>query len=62
MGKMTHPREHRRSRRQLLRQMAGVSMGLPLAHWGDLTALALAPRPVDRQHKRRDASAEPLFA
>ena len=27
---MTDPREHRSSRRQLLRQMAGVSMALPL--------------------------------
>jgi hypothetical protein len=36
---MTHSREHLRSRRQLLRQMAGISMGLPLAPWTDLAAL-----------------------
>jgi hypothetical protein len=38
---------HRRSRRQVLRQLAGFSMGLPLAPWTDLAALAQTPR----QHK-----------
>ena len=37
---MTELREYQRSRRQLLRRMAGISMGLPLAPWKALTALA----------------------
>ena len=46
---MTDPREHRSSRRQLLRQMAGVSMALPLTQWRGLTALAQPPK-ADKQH------------
>jgi len=34
--KIAVPGENRSSRRQLLRQMAGVSLGLPLAPWRDL--------------------------
>ena len=53
---MTHPPAYRRSRRELLRQMAGASMGLPLAHLRGLSALAEAPtdRPTDK--KAGDAS------
>ena len=53
---MTDPREHRRSRRQLLRQMAGVSMALPLAQWRALTALAQPPK-ADKQHSEPRPSA-----
>ena len=42
---------HRRSRRQVLRQLAGFSMGLPLAPWADFAALAQKSRPADKQHK-----------
>jgi hypothetical protein len=35
---------HRSSRRQLLRQMAGVSLGLPLTPWNALLAEAAADR------------------
>src|SRR5271156_3127334 len=38
------PRGHRGSRRQLLRQMAGVSLGLPLTPWNALLAQAAAGR------------------
>jgi hypothetical protein len=51
LGKMIHQRKHRRSRRQVLRQLAGFSMGLPLAGWPDFAALAQAPRPADKHHK-----------
>jgi hypothetical protein len=42
--------ESRSSRRQVLRQMAGVSLGLPLASWRDLSAWAqtAAPRQPDK--------------
>ena len=33
---------HRSSRRQLLRQMAGVSLGVPLTPWNALLAQAAA--------------------
>src|SRR3984957_12577019 len=36
--------EFRRSRRRLLRQMAGASMGLPLVQWKALAALANQPQ------------------
>src|ERR1700760_4471062 len=38
--KVNDARRNRGSRRQLLRQMAGISLGLPLARWGALPALA----------------------
>jgi hypothetical protein len=38
------PRAHRSSRRQLLRQMAGVSLGLPLTPWNALLAQAAGGR------------------
>jgi hypothetical protein len=41
-GGMTN--EHGRSRRRLLRQMAGASVGLPLARWKALGALAPHPQ------------------
>ena len=45
------PRGHRRSRRQLLRQVAAVSLGLPLAQWKALPLLAQGAVPqVDRRH------------
>ena len=37
--------EFRNSRRRLLRQMAGASMGLPLVPWKALAALANQPQP-----------------
>jgi hypothetical protein len=46
--KMIPPRKHCRSRRQLLRQMAGISLGLPLTPWGTLQALAQTPLPADK--------------
>src|SRR3984957_5726628 len=50
---MIDPREHLRSRRRLLRQMAGISMGLPLAPWLDIAGQAqkAASLPADKQHK-----------
>src|SRR3984885_2261108 len=46
---MIPPRKHCRSRRQLLRQMAGISLGLPLAPWADFGALAQTkPTPADK--------------
>jgi hypothetical protein len=41
------PREHRNSRRQLLRQMAGVSLALPL--WSAHSVLAQVPAPRHRE-------------
>ena len=38
----TDPRAHRTSRRELLRRMAGVSLGLPLTPWNALLAQAAA--------------------
>ena len=51
--KMIPPRKHCRSRRQLLRQMAGASLGLPLASalssWSGFRALAeTKPTPADK--------------
>src|ERR1700683_2121066 len=40
------PREHRNSRRQLLRQMAGVSLALPL--WSAHSVLSQVPAPRHR--------------
>jgi hypothetical protein len=51
LRKMNHPHKHRRSRRQVLRQLAGFSMGLPLAPWANFAALAQTPRPADKHHK-----------
>jgi hypothetical protein len=46
---MIPPRKHCRSRRQLLRQMASVSLGLPLAPWTGFGALAqTTPTPADK--------------
>src|ERR1700741_4406932 len=45
----TNQNESRTSRRQLLRQMAGVSLGLPLAQWKVLPVLA-AQQQADRSH------------
>src|SRR5580704_14859785 len=44
--------ENRTSRRRLLRQMAGVSLGLPLAQWKALPVLAQATarQQADRMH------------
>ena len=59
---MIHSREHLRSRRRLLRQMAGISMGLPLAPWLDIAGLAQKPtkRPADKQHKDSAAPQTPF--
>jgi hypothetical protein len=49
--------ENHTSRRRLLREMAGVSLGLPLARWGALPVWAqAAARKVDR---RREAAPQP---
>jgi hypothetical protein len=45
----------RSSRRQVLRQMAGVSLGLPFSRWNGLPALAQEPA----QHDARTRSAKP---
>ena len=45
--KVIRSRGQRHSRRQLLRQMAGLSLGLPLTPWNSLLAQAT----VDRRHK-----------
>ena len=46
---MIPPRKHCRSRRQLLRQMAGVSLGLPLASWTGFGApTQTTPTPADK--------------
>jgi hypothetical protein len=50
--------ENHTSRRRLLREMAGVSLGLPLARWGGLPLWAQAPaRQADR--RRREAAPQP---
>jgi hypothetical protein len=51
--KVTVQSENHTSRRQLLRQMAGVSLGLPLAQWKAFPVLAqAAPRQQpDRRHR-----------
>src|SRR6201992_17888 len=46
---MSSPRKHCRPRRQLLRQMAGVSLGLPLAPWAAFGApTQTTPTPADK--------------
>ena len=58
---MIHPREHLRSRRRLLRQMAGISMGLPLAPWLDIAGLAQkSGAPADGRHKDSAAPQTPF--
>jgi hypothetical protein len=51
--KVTDQIENRTSRRQLLHQMAGVSLGLPLAQWTALPVLVpvAAQRQADRRHR-----------
>jgi len=50
--------ENHTSRRRLLREMAGVSLGLPLARWGTLPVWAqAAARQGDR--RRREAAPQP---
>ena len=50
--KVTDQSENRTSRRQLLRQMAGVSLGLPLAQWKSLPVLGEVglQQQADRRH------------
>src|ERR1700732_1648997 len=59
---MIHSREHLRSRRRLLRQMAGISMGLPLGPWLDMAGLAqkAATPPADKQQKGPAAQETPF--
>ena len=59
---MIHSREHLRSRRRLLRQMAGISMGLPLAPWMDIAGLAqkAGTAPADKQHKEAASPQTPF--
>ena len=45
MRRFTEPHSARSSRRKLLRQMAGASLGLPLARWSTLPLLAQATTP-----------------
>src|SRR5580698_9578016 len=40
ISKITDAHANRTTRRQLLRQMAGVSLGLPIAQWKSLPGLA----------------------
>jgi hypothetical protein len=47
----TDAREHRNSRRHLLRQMAGVSLALPLWNAHSVLAQVPAPRQPDRRHR-----------
>src|ERR1700733_3772046 len=57
---MIHSREHLRSRRRLLRQMAGISMGLPLAPWLDIAGLAQKAATPGTQHKDTAAPQTPF--
>jgi hypothetical protein len=58
--KITEPRENRNSRRQLLRQMTGVSLGLPLARWKALPLWAQVR--AEQQADRRQMEPAPLTA
>src|SRR5579859_2905474 len=57
---MIHSRERLRSRRRLLRQIAGISMGLPLAPWMDVAARAQKPAPANKQHNEPPAQQTPF--
>ena len=46
ISKITDAHTNRTTRRQLLRQMAGVSLGLPIAQWTSFPVLAQAAEPL----------------
>ncbi|MGB9414913.1 MAG: hypothetical protein WCB58_01245, partial [Acidobacteriaceae bacterium] len=54
--------ENHASRRQLLRQMAGVSLGLPLTQWRALPVLAQAAALGQADARRRDPAPVPAQA
>jgi hypothetical protein len=60
IGKVPDPHENHSSRRQLLRQMAGVSLGLPLARWKSLPTLAEVH--AEQRADRRTMEPAPLPA
>ena len=59
ISKPANPREHRSSRRQLLRQVAGASLGLPLAQWKALPVLAQAAAAQADRRRKEPASLPP---
>ena len=59
ISKPANPREHSSSRRQLLRQVAGVSLGLPLAQWKGLPVLAQAAAAQADKRRTEAASLPP---
>ncbi len=59
LSKIAAPGENRSSRRQLLRQMAGVSLGLPFAHWCGLPAWAQRPAPRQPAKGHQEILPEP---
>lgn len=59
-GKIIHPQEFESSRRDLLRQMASISVGLPLAHVAIHTLLSQAPPETQHAGQHTDPAATPL--
>jgi hypothetical protein len=57
---ITDKRKNCSSRRQLLRQMASVSLGLPLAHWKGLPVFAQVPVQQRAEGQRREPAPLPL--
>ena len=60
--KIAGPRKNRSSRRQLVRQMAGVSLGLPLAQWKAVPLLAQVPVQHQADNRYREPAPAPLPA
>jgi hypothetical protein len=57
---ITDTRKNCSSRRQLLRQMASVSLGLPLARWKDLPVFAQVSAQQRAEGQRRESASLPL--
>jgi hypothetical protein len=55
ISKITDAHTNRTTRRQLLRQMAGVSLGLPIAQWTSLPGLAQAAAAQQHADRRQPA-------